>query len=291
MLREIVFEINEKEYEFAVCRDGMFLIRIPSLEKEIDKELKDLERDISSPLKKTKFAWTYYLKLANSIFLFLDSTLHGHGRNIYLVEVREITKMFAYRVTIENNIPRSAVDYGITSLGTLLRHGYINQIKYDAFYLENRFHLHTSILEDLNNLYLKVFFNNLDLKDYFEITAKSLSELNLGNNSISLILSWSLVERYIHNLWDSASNSKLMNDKPQSIFWLIEELKSWNILDKNDADTIHRFRKKRNQIIHNSREIDFIVAKECLDFIKIIITKETKFDLYYNTNGPALHGM
>lgn len=290
-LMQIMLEINERNYEFAVSRDGMLLIRIPELEERINADNEAIREDITASMGNTRQAWDIYLKLANVVFLFLDSALHGHGRNNYLIEMRELTKLSAYRITVDDGKVKSGTDYEIESLATLLRLGHVDEEKYDDYYFRNRFTLDVSVLVDLNEYYLKPLFAESLNQDYIELLAKSLSEFNLKNNSVSLILSWALIEGHINRLWDSSENAAKISGKPQSIFWLIEMLKSWGELEESETERIHNFRIARNKFIHKSEKVGINQARDCLEYIKERATTLVGLELYFNTSGTGMHGM
>ncbi len=290
-LMQIMLEINEENYEFALSRDGMLLLRIPELEERINADNEAIRNDMTASMANTRQAWDIYLKLANVVFLFLDSSLHGHGRNNYLIEMRELTKLSAYRMTVDDGKVKSGTDYEIESLATLLRLGHVDEEKYDDYFFRNRFELDVSVLEDLNEYYLKPLFADSLNQDYLELLAKSLSEFNLKNNSVSLILSWALIEGHVNRLWDSSANAAKMSGKPQSIFWLIEMLKSWGELEESETERIHTFRNARNKFIHKSKKVAVNQARDCLEYIKERAITLVGLELFFNTSGTGTHGM
>ena len=289
-LIEIVFERTEASYEFAVCRDGMLLIRLPYLEAEID-EVNERARESITASGVHPNAWVDYLKLANVIFLFLESALHGHGRNNYLLELRELTKLSAFRVRVEDGKVAAATDYEIETLATLLRCGHVKEQHYDDYCFRNRFPLKIDTFDDVNDFYLRPFFENQLDRGRLDLIAKSVSELNLKNHSISLVLSWALIEGYVQRLWDENHSTYLIDNKPSSIFWVIEILKSWGVLPADVAGEVHKFRQARNAYIHQGTEVSPTVSQESLDFIKKFSVAITGIELFFNTSGPATHGL
>jgi hypothetical protein len=291
LMTEVIFEAGSPRCELAVVRDGMILVRLPELEDKIEEENRAIANDITASMGNTRKAWVTYLKLANLIFLFLDSALHGHGRNIYMIEMRELTKLGAYRVSVANKRVQSATDYEIESLASMLRLGYLIEEQYNHFFFLNRFEIADAVFSDVWRHYLEPTFQEGLNESHFEFVAKALSEFNLGNYSVSLALSWNLIEGRVNRLWDSAPNSNVMTSKPQSVFWLIEELKSWGVLAIDEADVIHRFRRSRNRYIHKGIDATNSEAKECLDYIKSNSKEILGLELFINTGGPSMHGM
>lgn len=129
----------------------------------------------------------------------------------------------------------------------------------------------TEILFD-NDIFTK------SLLFYFE----SLTEYSRDKYPQALILSWITIERYINMLWQSFLKEKGYKSKRLEF---LKDFRTWTaaskielfnvigVINQEDYDSINKYRKARNDFVHDKKTIKQELALECLEFTKYIIFK------------------
>jgi len=111
---------------------------------------------------------------------------------------------------------------------------------------------------------------------------ESLTEYYRDKYPQALILSWITIERYINMLWQKFLEEKQYEGRRKDFLndhrtWTaaskIELLNTIGLVDQKDYDSINKYRKARNDFVHDDKDIKQELALECLEFTKYIVIK------------------
>jgi len=301
--RVFSYELPNK-FKIFLCRDGMFLLRINELAKQVEKQDDNKFHELGEQ-------WAKYLKYANSSSLLFEASFL-EIENLSLFEAREITNRDAFGVQYVNDkwsghsCPQGSYAEQLQSLR------FLSLIPQNAIPLQYNTKLsHRQIITkevfDLFTSKLSAAFVHGYLIDHLELLNKALGEFKIGNFDTSIILSWFVIETEINRIWRNfidenntgyGGGLKRFNNKRRKS--LIEDYTSseklnfieiQGLVDFELFSELDKVRKHRNDIVHrNPRILNLEDGASAFNTAKKLLKKTTSFDFRANL-GLSLMGL
>jgi hypothetical protein len=250
------------DYVLHVCRDGMFVLRVESIERWY-KEANSDEAGYSELGK--------YLNYMNCIILLFESALaEVEGRNLFAQELT--TKEVIWVEPVDGRFDVVATPaYSAAEAFAGVRTSPLLQDTGREYWLTERFVLRREVFDRLFEYVDRV------VGDYRHVLLmaqlmKSLSEYRIPNKETSLILSWFVIETFLQKKWKHwlcsknqafEDGSKRINrdrfkdltegrDYPISVVSSILELS--DVISFSMYKNINYVRGIRNDIVHQEEE-------------------------------------
>jgi len=293
---EIVHDYTyaSNKINLKVCRDGMFMFRNANLDCKIPQDLTEDRMD------KILNIHSNYLDYLNCIYIvFVSSVLRS--MKISYFELFNITINDSFGIVFENEkflssgIPKNIGKDYILDRSSVSRH-------YDLTLIEKDYRLIVSNETfSLFNDDLEKIIIDCDKVKIISNLLKSIDEYKIGNFSVSLILSWFIIETYLNRFWNDylKKSNKEIGEKKRinkermdtltgrdytaSIISNILELN--NILSYDDFEIINEIRKERNKIVHSQiTKIDWHLCIKAFNLIKKIFNDEVGTNLEIDTS-------
>ena len=277
LMAECMYSHSTDDYKLSVCRDGMFIIEVSSLEN-------DLKKSSSSP----QFSELEgrYLEYINCVILLLESALQKVSGDNWIFS-EEINKKNVIHVFFEDNHFKimSHPSYGTAELFTGSR--ILKTISpYDGSesWLKGREVLGQDVFNELFQDADIVFKSDENVKLLARLM-KSLSEYRMADKEISLLISWFVLESFINQKWDiwleeqnkeSLEGSKRINSKRREELTkgrdytasvISNFLELANVLSFDEFKHLTVLRKVRNSIVHKKKED--CTYEHCRDALKL----------------------
>lgn len=208
LMSEEVFTHEHDKYILKLCRDGLFLFKIKSIEQK-------LVANQSSQFAEHLEEWIKYLRYANAIALLFESVFIEETK-MYYFETRELTTKDAFGVMFEGGEWKghSIATLSVAEKFQLGRHLslYTNNIpiSMNSLFLGRQV-VSQAVLDQLadhfDNLYDDDFLISL-----FSELIKCVSEFKLANFNTSSVIAWFIVESIINVKWSNWIESKNSSD-------------------------------------------------------------------------------
>jgi len=120
---------------------------------------------------------------------------------------------------------------------------------------------------------------------------KAFGSFAQGEYTISFVLGWIIIERWINHLWNDLLWEKSISGNRKSrltgIKWEIHhKLETLNLVGKlnnSDYEMLNKFREIRNNILHKGENVKKDDAKKCLEFAYKIVVKTFNDKISDNT--------
>ena len=293
-MRKEVISYKNSNHELILCGDGLILFR----DYEIEEKIKDWEEkfnhDIMTPFSPVYEAWAEYIKISNIIYFSIDCASH-YRINYYVYEFRELNRNDFLRITYRNGKLHRQTDYSRNSLYAVTRlDPSKDTFKHTAY---NGLMSQLDIFNDMYNVFFKKIISDDEAIEFISALSKSLSEHNLKNYNISLVLSWFLIEAHISELWKifiSGCNSerrKKLTGRDYSVSVQIEMLELNKRIDTDQYKRLDFLRKIRNKIIHDNYKCSKSQSEEALTQAREIAKKKFEIDFPFNISGHSTLGL
>ena len=304
LMSKVEYSFEDEQFKFDVCKDGMLMIQIFSLESEKPSmETPEMEDIINW--------WARYLNYANCLQLLLDSSILEVKSFNYL-ELFNITNKDAVRLSFENGKLESesvSIESFIYSF-QMLR--YPSAIPFESIFwttsLENR----PSFQEDVFSLAAQKFSYAVKNERLVEILAgitKSIAEYKIGNYSISLILSWFAIEVILNQKWlafieeknltyedgrkrINSDRFKRLTGHDYSISVALNLMELSDIFSFSLFKDIDDIRDYRNKVVHQEEEY-VCLPEHCILAIQTalkLVLEEKEFNIIPNL-GRSISGV
>lgn len=298
LMSEEVFKNENHKYILKLCRDGMFLFKIKSIEKKLQRV--NQAQGFSEYLDE----WSKYLKYANSIALLFESAFLKVTQLQYF-ETRELTAKDAFGVAFENGKFRAhtIANFSISEKFQLSRYlsyfSNVNQIFTNPIFLGRQI-VSKAVLDSLANDFDSIY-DNESLVSMFSELIKSISEFKIANFNTSLVIAWFIVESIINAKWRTWIQSKTsINEtgKDRINSKRFEKLEGrdypisvkMNILELNGLLPIELFlkldemRSQRNKIVHRNQNFRFTLenARAAIENTNELIEQHFNFKVFLN---------
>lgn len=277
---------GEVDYEndrflLKVQRDGMMLLHL----KRDYIEALYLEHKCKTE-EKMKYKWVYYTAFLNTVYLLLDCCTLRRCNQSYF-DISEVTTKDVMVATLSQNgtIKGLPYNYGDKN-GPYKPPGEAMRLPVDVF---NEIF---GILDSCSTDYTKIQVLS-DLE-------KSLSEYKVLNFSISLVLSWFVIERFVSDLWESylekqnltyESGSKRINsDRRDFLTRHLTMAQKLNLLELTNTinfetfSKLDRLRDIRNEITHRNNRF-VCQGEDCrsaFEMVRYFLAKEYRIELDLN---------
>ena len=259
LMSEEVFQESNGIFSIRVCRDGLIMLRMETLETDDAN---------SGHVEVTVKRWGEYLNYLNSFYLLLDSATIK-TMNLAYFNLHEITSLDAFRVRYENgkiagqNIALESVT-SVFQMGRL-RSSYKLPIPFDPQIVLRQVISPEAIASAVEQF--AVLVKTPGLQKVLASFCKSIAEYKVGNFDTAILLAWFISESIILKIWrdhlsrlnlDAGAGRQRINadrldfltgrDFPVSSISNILELSGNIPLDLfKDVDAVRRF---RNKIVH-----------------------------------------
>lgn len=294
-IRETVFEYCGDGWTFLVSRDGLVQYHCLKLDQEsarIEKTWEDIARAESfEPV------WQTYLAHLNILYFLLECSMHLNT-NICALEFFELNYLDTTRITYEENKAIRQANYGGLNLDEMIRHGSATPKDENEF---RRFVLPRAVLNDLCSYYLSAIIVDEEKTQSLLPVAKALSEHNLRNYDIALVLCWFVAERYIHSQWNKLISNKTIagkrKDKLQGRDYTAsvktEILELNGLLSASRYEALNATRTVRNGIAHQfgRRHATQQESTAALTLVREIIEETMSLKFPFHTGGVPVHGV
>lgn len=254
------YNFEEGKIKLKICKDGMFMIKHDDLENEINclQNQQSMQAFIDSK--------TIYIDWLNTIYLvFVSSFIREYinKTSTYFVyfDLSDITWRDVIRITFKDNEFLSAGNNQAIG-ASYINHRFSVSSYYDITLKEKdeRVIIDETTFETLYNQ-LEIIFKNTNNIKILSNLLKSIGEFKIGNFSLSLILSWFIIETYLNSYWTSylenlrVSPKRIKyltnNDYTAAIISNILELVG--VFNSTDFEMLDSIRKERNAIVHKSK--------------------------------------
>jgi len=291
-MSEEVYKKVGTGFTLKVEQDGRISLLIDSIEAKW-KEPSALTQDW---LKAAVRLWGEYLEYANAFYLLLDSACIES--NVAYFNLDEITRRDAFRYSNNSEI---IADESIAFVFQKRR--FLSQYPNDvpiSFHLAGRVTIPTPVFEAAAAKFAEVV-EKPALRKVLASYAKSLAEYKSGNNEISIVLSWFIIEAGINHFWTNridnlrqANEERITKDRKKfltgrdfsasvmsNVLELFDHLPGGVDFLKN----IDAVRKCRNDIAHNlkQRNDTLLVAMTGLGTAHEMIKHMFAFEFRYNS--------
>lgn len=278
IMDEVVLEYEppSKEFIIQVCRDGFI--------KFTNSTIAITKGDIVE-------RWRQILKYLNVLYLLLDSAQVARKKIVYL-KFRELAR---YDILIPNYDTDEFLGYSgpiesyanqTASARTLRTYDQNQKFLSDD---RNEYrqiiekHVFELAFEKFNEVYNARLINELNL------ISKSLHEYKSGNYEASIVISWSLLENYIGNLYSSQFPKQSLALRIRSYFLKTKyvgtraqlvALKNSGTFDRELYKRLDSVYKKRNHFIHDLESVSLEKAGQALVLCnELIVNTKTKIDI------------
>lgn len=295
-IRETVYEHRGIGWSLLVSRDGLVQYHCSRLEAESEEIEQTWAKDISTA-RSFEQLWQTYLAHLNVIYFLLECSMYLKT-NIKAFEFFELNYLDTTLVTYDGATPVRQCNYGGLDRDEMIRHGWLKPKDESEF---RRFVLPRTVLDDLCSYYLSTVLVDEEATQSLLPVAKALSEHNLRNYDVSLVLCWFVVERYIHDLWNKAITSKSITgrrkeklqgrDYTASVKTEILELSGLLTIQRYDA--LNAVRSVRNGIAHQfgKRHATKAESTAALTLVREVIEETMSLQFPFQATGVPVHGL
>jgi len=264
-MSEEIHVYRESEYTLKICRDGFILFNHANFlwDQAFTKGIK-AEDDL----------WGRAYRYLNCINLLFHSALlkaeipglFSHSYEFTEICNRDVT-LFFYEGGKCCTIPNRAKSHFEKYRRRSIVSNYDTWCLFDLLFLMHTPVLPHNVFDILNNDLLKLSGSESSVADV-SILAQSLSQYKMANFEMSVILAWTLIERYLGELWEwfvESSNISYPDGKKRIDKYRRDALNSHrdypasiqsnmleflNVIPFEKFDRINRLRKCRNEFIH-----------------------------------------
>ncbi|MCW2306812.1 hypothetical protein [Rhodobium gokarnense] len=302
---KVVFSNDNDSFLLRVCRDGRIIVRIKSLEKDIEgKNTRSIEQNVKH--------WSQYLEYLNSIYLLIDSAMLELDNNAYF-NIHEITRRDAFRVSYKNGEwnGEQMADESLASRFQRTRL-FKESIYGGAWALEMDFDQRQTVPIKIFDHACQNFYKcskQAIIIKYLSRLTKSISEYKVGSYENSIIFSWFIIESIMNDFWDkvlaekdrqiSPTEKRINKDRkkfltgrefPSSVVSNLLELEGE--IDYEEFKEINNVRGHRNDIVHSigKKPITVKEARAALNIARKMIEKRSGIDLHIN-DGYHVFGL
>lgn len=265
-MAEEVFSEEASSHSLKICRDGMIMLRVEALEKNIP-----VQEDMSIPIEKTVQAWGEYLDYLNAFYLLMDSAALEIAKTSYF-NIHEITIRDAFRVRFELG-KYAGESFAMESIVSIFQMGrYLSSyrsgipIEFDP-QISMRRVLPLNVIQHAAVEFSKAL-TSPGLVKALSSFAKSLGEYKVGNYETSIVLSWFVTEAALSQIWkdhieklnfDISDGTKrisrdrkgFLTGRDFTISIVSNLLELWGALPHTQFQAIDKVRGFRNKIVHN----------------------------------------
>jgi len=134
-------------------------------------------------------------------------------------------------------------------------------------------------ISEIINIAGKIFKEGKHVED-MRLLSEAFTHLHDAEYAQSFIMSWTILERYLSELWkkkiqeknvDGNRTSKLMDTNRWSADHLVEVLNLDGIIKEEDYDKFMDMKRKRNRFIHQGKQLFREDATQCFNMAKAIV--------------------
>lgn len=266
-MSEEVFSEEHDTHTVKVCRDGMVMVRIESLEAGGSHRA---NLSVGDVVKR----WSAYLDYLNSFYLLLDSSVFELSSISYF-DFHEITKRDAFRMRC-NDEKYASEHPGCDSLALdfIMGRSLTSYSSEDSLEFHHKIMLREVIpIGTIQHAYKK-FMKVMDvpgLQKKLSSFAKSLGEYKVGNYETSIVLAWFVTEEILNDLWVGhidGLDKKFDGDKRRvsrdrknflmgrefTVSVVSNLLELWDVLTFEQLKDLDKVRKCRNAIAHSGNK-------------------------------------
>ncbi|BBD59789.1 hypothetical protein NIES2109_25800 [Nostoc sp. HK-01] len=278
LMSAITFSYETNNFRLWICKDGMILVHIKELEKEIDKIRDNGDFEAESRLL------GQYLNYLNCLYLLLDSVLIEFKQFSYF-NLSEITNRDVVRLQFEDgeyifiNTPMESIASIYQKERYLLTYDTITS-------MYSRQSLSKDVFDLLFAQYSIATANTSLLNNLAEV-AKSLSEYKIGNYSTSLVLAWFVSESAIIRIWNkyldssnrdypdgirriSTERKKILTGRDYMVSVISNILELSGIIPFPTYQNINAVRGFRNKVVHGDSNFT-CSAEHCQKAIELAL--------------------
>lgn len=295
-IRETVFEYCGEGWSILVSRDGLLQYHCSRLENDSDLIEKTWTEDLAQA-KSFEPIWQTYLSHLNIVYFLLECCMHLN-RNICALEYVELNYLDTTRITYDNGKAIRQCNYGGLDRDEMIRHGYAKPKDESEF---QRFVLPRVVLDDLCSYYLTAIILDEDKVLSLLPVTKALSEHNLRNYDIALVMCWFVAERYINDKWNKLIAEKVILGKRKEKLQgrdytasvMTEILEMNGKISKSRYEALNCTRVVRNGIAHQfgRRRATKKESAEALMLVRELIEETIAIKFPFQTNGLPVHGV
>ncbi|MCL2406507.1 MAG: hypothetical protein FWC95_01120 [Defluviitaleaceae bacterium] len=267
IMSAIEYSINMGQCKLKIAKDGMIMFY------NADIEHKNTKRQNNSQYVNDDLElWNEYLNYLNAIYLVFTSSYYKQ-KNFYYFDIHEITNSDCANVTFENskfihsNVPggfgKEHFPQRFISKQTL-----VLGESYDV--------LDKSVIGLMEDNLLKII-NSYEKIKILSLIMKSLCEYHKAHLSVSLLLSWFIIEFYVNERLNRFLEIKGVNKERRKIILDYAVSEKLNILEISgemnsfEFKRVDKFRKRRNKIVHESVNANRTDIEICIDALKYVI--------------------
>jgi hypothetical protein len=284
LMGEKICQYQDTKYKLIFCRDGMILFHLV----DFDQILRDKN------IKETQFTekWAIYLDYLNTLYLLLDCNISKSMYDNTLFSYLWITEL-TFRDVFPVEIEESNKEYFWILKGCRERY----KFEYNQF---DGISIPIKICDLINND-LGIIINNYRNIKILSNISKSLSEYKIANFSISLVLSWFIIEMFLKKYWDDFLNNKnetfpneqkrintdrknYLEGRDYTISIISNTLELNDIISYELFKKIDRVRVIRNNIVHKNIDCSQKDSALALEIIEQFINKEMSINISFNTS-------
>jgi hypothetical protein len=239
LMAEETFKDSDDTLDVRVCRDGLIMISIPSLENDIP------EPGQSTPIESLIKQWGKYLDHLNAFYLLLDSAVINKMNTSYFA-LHEITNRDAFRLSYKNgqqtgySLATESITYAFQTARLKAFRGPL-PIRYDPRIIARQV-ISKGAIAHATEMFRSVLNRNGIVKQLASFT-KSIAEYKVGNYETSIILAWFISERMISEIWSRHIDS----------------------LNLDIGDQRKRINAKRKEFLTSGRDFPVSVTSNCLE--------------------------
>jgi hypothetical protein len=126
-------------------------------------------------------------------------------------------------------------------------------------------------------------FERGKIVEELRLLSEAFTHINDAEYSQSFVMSWSIIERYISELWkkrldgkdmDGERIGKLLNSAQWSVDYQLEVLNLSGEIADGEYDIFIEMKSKRNKFIHKGKQIAKEDAERCFNLAKNIVIRK-----------------
>jgi hypothetical protein len=267
VMGEVVVGRNTPGYELHMCRDGLCLLRVESLENDMSKIRSKMD---SSIFNEGTNLLSIYLSHCNALRLLIETGLFK-ATNLSYFRTAPIRKGEAQSIEYKDGkcIGATAPEGKGAELFDQRRPIGNNWLRTEDRYIMNK-----EVVTKAFEIYLTICPNREAIRMLSE-TCSCLGELNFLNWEGCLIHSWFIIEYFLKSKWVDY----IINAKESDLIELTKENREYligrdftvavisnamalaGLISKEEFERIDRLRKRRNEIIHNQNLVRKLQSK------------------------------
>ena len=194
MFRFVAASYSGTSFEVQFCSDGLITYRHQAHEQAILENWEKAENDISMELTASSVAWPHYIQALNILFALLESALHTN-RNMQLYWIAPIARIDVVRLRYNaEGLATSTLAYGPRTEMALQRYSGAESVgaRIDGFY-------HDDVIAAFceTSAVFERAHQDPHLWEFLNRFSTSWTSFHLGMYDSAVVLSWSLIERYL----------------------------------------------------------------------------------------------